>query len=50
MSPNQSVTGRAPIHQQLSFDDLDQFAALQISDEANADAVIAEILAIPADR
>jgi hypothetical protein len=50
MSLNPWVAGRAPNHQQLSFDDLEELAALQISDEANADAVIAEILAISLDR
>jgi hypothetical protein len=48
MSPDQAVTGRAPVPhpEQLSFDEL---AALRASDEANADAVIAEILALPLD-
>jgi hypothetical protein len=41
------VQGRAPIHQQLSFDDLHDMAALQASDEANAEAVMREILAVP---
>jgi hypothetical protein len=45
MPPEQVVKGRAPLDshpQQLSFDEL---AALSASDEANADSVIAEILA-----
>jgi hypothetical protein len=44
MPPEQVVEGRAPLShpQQLSFDEL---AALRASDEANADSVIAEILA-----
>jgi hypothetical protein len=47
MPPNQVVQGRAPIHQQLSFDDLAELDALRASDEANADAVVREILAMP---
>jgi len=44
MPPQQVVKGRAPLSlpRQLSFDEL---AALRASDEANADSVIAEILA-----
>jgi hypothetical protein len=51
MPPEQVVKGRAPLShpQQLSFDELavrfDELDALRASDEANADAVIAEILA-----
>jgi hypothetical protein len=45
MPPLTVVMGRAPLPQaeQLSFD-FDELAALRASDEANADAVIAEIL------
>jgi hypothetical protein len=50
MPPEQGVQGRAPIHQQLSFDDLHDIADLRASDEANADAVIREILAVPSAR
>ena len=45
MPPEEVVKGRAPLAdppRQLSFDEL---AALRVSDEANADSVIAEILA-----
>jgi len=47
MPPDQVVQGRAPIHQQLSFDDLAELDVLRASDEANADAVIRELLAVP---
>jgi hypothetical protein len=45
MPPIKVVTGRAPLphSEQLSFD-FDELTALRASDEANADAVIAEIL------
>ena len=47
MPADQVVQARAPIHQQLSFDDLAELDALRASDEANADAVISELLAVP---
>jgi hypothetical protein len=48
MPPDQVVMGRAPLPQaeQLSFDEL---ATLRASDEAAADSVIAEVLALQPD-
>jgi hypothetical protein len=47
MPQDQVVQGRAPNYQQLSFDDLAELDVLRASDEANADAVIREILVVP---
>jgi hypothetical protein len=48
MPPDQVVMGRAPLPHavQLSFDEL---ATLRASDEAAADSVIAEVLALQPD-
>ena len=45
MSPERGVAGRAPEDTDVEQLSLDEVVALLASDEANADAVIAEILA-----